>query len=47
MSVTEAFRTVVFSCIAHLQANERGLLEPTTPSTCTRRASLCAACAQR
>jgi triphosphatase len=27
MSVTEAFRTVVFSCIAHLQANERGLLE--------------------
>jgi inorganic triphosphatase YgiF len=27
MSVTEAFRTVVFTCIAHLQANERGLLE--------------------
>lgn len=26
MSVTEAFRTVVFACIAHLQANERGLL---------------------
>jgi triphosphatase len=27
MSVAEAFRTVVFACIAHLQANERGLLE--------------------
>ncbi len=27
MSVPEAFRTVAFSCIAHLQANERGLLE--------------------
>ena len=31
MSVTEAFRTVVFSCIAHLQANERGLLETDDP----------------
>ena len=31
MSVTEAFRTVVFSCIAHLQANERGLLESDDP----------------
>jgi inorganic triphosphatase YgiF len=27
MSVTEGFRTVVFACIAHLQANERGILE--------------------
>jgi triphosphatase len=27
MTVTAAFRTVVFCCIAHLQANERGLLE--------------------
>jgi inorganic triphosphatase YgiF len=26
MTVTEAFRTVVFACIAHLQANEHGLL---------------------
>ena len=26
MSVAEAFRTVVFACIGHLQANERGLL---------------------
>jgi inorganic triphosphatase YgiF len=31
MSVTEAFRTVVFSCIAHLQANERGLLDTDDP----------------
>ena len=31
MTVTEAFRTVVFSCIAHLQANERGLLETDDP----------------
>jgi len=27
MSVTDALRTIVFGCIAHLQANERGLLE--------------------
>jgi inorganic triphosphatase YgiF len=27
MPVAHAFRTIVFSCIAHLQANERGLLE--------------------
>jgi triphosphatase len=26
MSVPEAYRTVVFACVAHLQANERGLL---------------------
>jgi inorganic triphosphatase YgiF len=31
MTVTEAFRTVVFSCIAHLQANERGLLGTEEP----------------
>jgi triphosphatase len=31
MDVTQAFRCVVFSCIAHLQANERGLLESDDP----------------
>jgi triphosphatase len=31
MTVAQAFRTVVFSCIAHLQANERGLLETGDP----------------
>ena len=31
MTVTQAFRTIVFSCIAHLQANERGLLETDDP----------------
>lgn len=31
MSVAQAFRNVVFSCIAHLQANERGLLETSDP----------------
>jgi triphosphatase len=31
MTVAQAFRTVVFSCIAHLQANERGLLETDDP----------------
>ena len=31
VTVAQAFRTVVFSCIAHLQANERGLLETTDP----------------
>lgn len=29
--VSEAFRTIVFACIAHLQANERGLLETQDP----------------
>ncbi len=27
MTVSEAFRAVVFACLAHLQSNERGLLE--------------------
>jgi len=31
MTVAQAFHTVVFSCIAHLQANERGLLEAGDP----------------
>ncbi|HTS53010.1 MAG TPA: CHAD domain-containing protein [Burkholderiales bacterium] len=31
MTVTQAFRTVVFACIAHLQANEKGLLETDEP----------------
>lgn len=31
MPVSEAFRTIVFACIAHLQANERGLLETEDP----------------
>jgi triphosphatase len=31
MTVAQAFRTVVFSCIAHLQANERGQLETDDP----------------
>ena len=31
MPVSQAFRTIVFACIAHLQANERGLLETEDP----------------
>ena len=31
MTVTEAFRIVVFSCVTHLQANERGLIESDDP----------------
>ncbi len=31
MTVSQAFRTVAFACIAHLQANERGLLEADEP----------------
>jgi inorganic triphosphatase YgiF len=31
MTVSQAFRTVAFACIAHLQANERGLLETDEP----------------
>jgi inorganic triphosphatase YgiF len=31
MSVTEAFRAVVLSCIAHLQANDTGVLEGADP----------------
>lgn len=31
MTVSQAFRAVAFACIAHLQANERGLLETEEP----------------
>ena len=31
MAVSEAFRAVVFACLGHLQANERGLLESDDP----------------
>ena len=31
MTVTEAFRRVVFGCVRHLQANEQGLLQGTDP----------------
>jgi inorganic triphosphatase YgiF len=31
MTVDEAFRAVVFGCIAHLQANERGVIESDDP----------------
>jgi CHAD domain-containing protein len=31
MGVTDAFRNIVFGCIAHLQANERGVLESDDP----------------
>ena len=31
MSVSDAFREVVFGCIAHLQANERGVLDSDDP----------------